>query len=64
MSVCLRLVAGYFGGEDADIFDVAVAFGVVHAVADDEVVGDGEADVVGVDGDETAFGLVEAGGDF
>ena len=38
-------------------------FGVVHAVADDELVGDLEAYVVGLDGDEAALGLVEAGGD-
>jgi hypothetical protein len=47
----LRSVAGDFGGEDADIFDAAVALGVVHAVADDELVGDLEGYVVGFDGD-------------
>ena len=57
------LVTGYFGGEDADVVDAAVAFGVVHAVADDELVGDLEGDVVGFDGDEAALGFVEAGGD-
>jgi hypothetical protein len=40
---------GIVGGEDADVGEVAVALGVVHAVADDEEVGDGEADVVGGD---------------
>ncbi len=58
------LVACDFGGEDADIFDAAVVLGVVHAVADDELVGDFEGYVVGLDGDEAALGFVEAGGDF
>jgi len=57
-------VTGYLGGEDADVFDAAIALGVVHAVADDELVGDFEGYVVGFDGNEAAFGLVEAGGDF
>ncbi len=50
-------------GEEANVFDAAVTFGVVHAVADDELIGDLEGDVVGLDGDESAVGLVEAGGD-
>ncbi len=50
-------------GEEADVVYAAVALGVVHAVADDELIGDLEGDVVGFDGDETAGGLVEAGGD-
>ncbi len=58
------LVACDFGGEDADVFDAAVALGVVHAVADDEFVGNLEGNVVGFDGDETALGFVETGGDF
>jgi hypothetical protein len=58
-----RLVAGDFGGEDADVVDAAVALGVVHAVADDELVGDLEGYVVGFDGDEAALRFVEAGGD-
>jgi len=56
-------VAGDFGGEDADVVDAAVAFGVVHAVADDELVGDLEGYVIGFDGDEAALGLVETGCD-
>jgi len=59
----LELVASGFFGEEADVVDVAVAFGEVHAVANDELVGDLEAYVVGLDGDEAAIGLVEAGGD-
>jgi hypothetical protein len=59
----LELVASGFFGEEADVVDVAVAFGEVHAVADDELVGDLETYVVGLDGDEAAVGLVEAGGD-
>jgi hypothetical protein len=55
-------VSRWFFGEDADVFYSAIAFGVVHAVADDELVGDFEGYVVGFDGDETALGLVEAGG--
>ncbi len=57
-------MTGDFGGEDADVVDSAIALGVVHAVADDKVVGDFKGYVVGFDGDETALGLVEAGGDF
>ena len=55
---------GEFFGEEADVGKVAVAFGVVHAVADDETVGDFEGDVVGFDGDQAALGLVKTGGDF
>jgi hypothetical protein len=61
---CDGSVAGDFGGEDADVFDAAVTLGVVHAVADDELVGDLEGYVVGFDGYESALGFVEAGGDF
>ena len=49
---------------EADVGYAAVAFGEVHAVADDEAIGDAEAYVVGLDGDEAALGFVEAGGDF
>ena len=56
-------MAGDFGGEDADVFDAAVALGVVHAVTDDELVRDFEGYVVGFDGDEAALGFVETGGD-
>ena len=31
-------MAGDFGGEEADVIDAAVTLGVVHAVADDELV--------------------------
>jgi len=57
-------MADGFFGEEADVVDAAVALGVVHAVADDELVGDFEGYVVGFDGDEAALGFVEAGGDF
>ena len=57
-------MASDFGGEDADVVDAAVALGIVHAVADDELVGDLEGYVVGFDGDEAALGFVEACGDF
>ncbi len=57
-------MAGGFFRKEADVFYVAVVFGEVHAVADDEMVGDFEGDVVGLDGDEAALGFVEAGGDF
>ncbi len=63
MYLAYILVPSGFFGEEADVFYVAVDLGVVHAVADDEVVGDFEGDVVGLDGDEAAIGLVEAGGD-
>jgi hypothetical protein len=57
-------VANGFFGEEADVVNSAVAFGKVHAVANDELVGDLEGYVVGFDGDEAALGFVEAGGDF
>ena len=50
-------------GEKADVGHVAVDLGEIHAVADDELVGDLEANVIGLDGDEAAFGLVETGRD-
>ena len=56
------LVASLFR-EEADVFHVAVALGEVHAVADDELVRNLEANVVGFDRDEAALGFVEAGGD-
>jgi len=56
-------MTGGFFGEEADVVYAAVAFGVVHAVADDELVGDFEGYVVGFDRDEATLGLVEAGGD-
>src|ERR1700729_2414616 len=58
----LRLMTGGFFGEKADVVYATVALGEVHSVADDELVGDFEGYVVGFDGDETALGLVEAGG--
>jgi hypothetical protein len=64
MRVAGSLVTGDFGGEDADVFNAAVTLGVVHAVADDKLVGDLEGYVVGLDGDEATLGFVEAGGDF
>ena len=64
---CLRAgalsVAHSFFGVEADVGNVAVDLGVVHSVANDELVGDLEADVVGFDGHQAAFRLVEAGGD-
>ena len=58
------MAGGFFFREEADVVDIAVALGEVHAVADDELVGDFEANVVGLDGDEAAIGFVETGGDF
>jgi len=52
-----------FSGEDADVFDAAVALGVVHAVADDELVWNLEGDIVSFDWDEAALRFVEAGRD-
>jgi hypothetical protein len=57
-------VASYFCWKDADVVDAAVTLGVVHAVADDELVGDFERYVVGFNRYETALGFVETGGDF
>ena len=56
-------MAGGFFGEEADVVYAAIALSVVHAVADDELVGDLEGYIVGFDGDEAALRLVEAGGD-
>jgi len=52
------------GRHEADIREVPVALSIIHAVADDEVVGDGESDVVGVDAFKAARRLVEKRGDF
>lgn len=59
----LRLVRCIFG-EETDIFNSAIALGIVHAVADDELVGDFESDIVGFDRNEAPFRFVETGGDF
>ena len=40
--------------QDADVGEVSVAFGVIETVADDELVGDFEADVFDLHGDEAA----------
>ncbi len=52
------------GAEDADEGEVAVALSVVEAVADDELVGDDKANVVGGDRLDAAFGFVEEDADF
>ena len=49
--------------EDADVAQVPVQLAVVEPVADDELVGDREADVVDRDLDQAAGGLVEQGAD-
>ena len=49
--------------KEANIVDVPVTLGVVHAVADDELVGNLEADIVGLDGHKAPLRLVEAGSD-
>src|SRR5438309_3201654 len=51
------------GAEHAHEAEVAVVLGVVEAVADDELVGDREPDVVDRDVDEAPGGLVEQGAD-
>ncbi len=56
-------MASCFFGEKADVVDVAVVLGKVHTVADDELVRNFEANVVSLDGDETAVRLVETGCD-
>ena len=50
-------------GERADERQVAVALGVVEAVADDELVGDVEADVAHVDVDLGRLRLAQQGAD-
>ncbi len=50
-------------GEEADVFYTAISLSIVHSVADDELVGNFEGDVVGFDGNEAAIGLIEAGCD-
>src|SRR5580658_2185906 len=49
--------------EDADVFQIAITFGVVEAVADDEIVGDLKTDVIGFDLLDAARGLIEERGD-
>ena len=58
-----RLVGDFVVVHEADVGEVAIALGVIHAKADDEEVGDGEADVVRIDVFLAAGGLVEEGGD-
>ena len=52
-----------FGRQNANVRQVAVAFVVVEAVANDEFVGNDEAYIVSVDGSATAALLVEQGCD-
>src|SRR6185312_13268757 len=59
----LRSVWFHVRGHQADIRQIAVPLGEVHAVSDDKLVGNGEADVIGVDLFEAARGLVEQRGD-
>jgi len=57
-------VGGGFGKQEyADVEEIAVALGVVEAVADDEFVRDLETGVVGVDIGDAAVGLVKEDGD-
>lgn len=46
-------------GEATEVWQVAIFFGVVEAVADDELVGDGEASEAGADIADAAIGFVE-----
>lgn len=50
-------------GEDADVAEVAVAFAVIEAVADNEFVGNFKAAIIGVDVGDAALGFVEEDGD-
>ena len=54
---------GVVGGHEADVGEVAVALGVIHAVANNEEVGDGEAYIVRFDFFKAAGWFVEQGGD-
>ena len=56
---------GLFRGQsqNADVFQIAIALGVIETVADDEIVGDLEADVVGFDFFDAARRLIEQRGD-
>src|SRR5882757_10922099 len=53
---------GCVGWKDTDVGKIPEALGVVHAVADDEMVRNGEAHVLRLDGFETAVRLVEQRG--
>src|SRR6185312_59273 len=50
------------GRHEANVREIPESLSIVHTVADDEVVGDGEADVVSVNVFKTARGLVEERG--
>jgi hypothetical protein len=50
-------------GEDANVRHVAVALGVIEPEANDEFVGDGETDVVRLNGGDAPFWFVEQNGD-
>jgi len=52
------------GRHEANVREIPESLSIVHTVADDEVVGDGEADVVSVNVFKTARGLVEERGSF
>src|SRR5580698_4588718 len=54
---------GVAGRHEADVGQVAVALRVVHAIADHEQIGDGEADVICLDFLNAPGGLVEERGD-
>src|SRR3982074_3705380 len=58
-----RASVGGIGREDADVRQIAKALGVVHAVADDEMIGDGETDILCLHTGHAALRLVEQRGD-
>ena len=45
--------------QDADVLEITVSLGVVETVTDDEVVGDGKANVIALDGLQTTRRLVK-----
>lgn len=48
--------------QDADVLEIAVSLGVVEAVTDDELIGDGKTDVIALDRLQTARGFVQQSG--
>src|SRR5579871_798680 len=51
------------GCHKADIGEVAIALGVIHSVTDDEEIGDGEADIIGLNLFDSTRRLVKQGSD-
>ena len=57
------VLLGVVGGHQADVGQIAIALRIIHSIADDEQVWNGETDIIGVDLLDAARRLVEQRGD-